>query len=527
MKEGMEERINTSNGGRDEPDYVDDGISLRPYLEILRSYRRVIGAGLLAVGALFIVGTLLVFLIAPVERTGSIQFRLLFDGAEKGEYPNGTPFSTSEIVGTPVLTEVFQANDLQRFGKYEDFKATLFVQQSNTELDFLEFEYQGLLADTKLSPVDRARIQDEFRKKREEMTDPAYVISMRRDERLVTLPRNLMEKILLDTLNTWAKQAEERKGATRYNVSVLSTDILQKEILSREDYLVAIDILRAKTNRVLETLRRIARIPGAESIRIGEKRISMAEIRAGLEDVIRFKLEPLSGLIRSEGVTKNARQLSLYAANQLFQLRLEKQEAAERISGIQTALGEFRPQRVLAASGAPVGSGATGGGGTSQGVVAQMDQSFMDQLMELSTAQADSEYRRELTDRIVLETDRLATMNRDAAYYEDLVAELRNAGGRVRLGSPESVKLIETRSAEAFQEVARGIELTAALYRELSALNLNPSSTVFTLTGPFKLDSARAVTAPTILLYFAVIMMLSLIALPVGCLVHHSLKRQD
>ena len=79
----------------------------------------------------------------------------------------------SEIVASPVLTEVFRINDLQRFGKYEDFKDSMFVQQSNPDLDLLAFEYQALLADTKLSPVDRARIQDEFKKKRAAMMDPS------------------------------------------------------------------------------------------------------------------------------------------------------------------------------------------------------------------------------------------------------------------------------------------------------------------------------------------------------------------
>src|SRR5674476_571254 len=84
-------------------------------------------------------------------------------GAAQGQYPNLTPFSVSEIVASPVLTEVYRINDLQRFGKYEDFKDSMFVQQSNPDLDLLAFEYQALLADTKLSPVDRARIQDEFK----------------------------------------------------------------------------------------------------------------------------------------------------------------------------------------------------------------------------------------------------------------------------------------------------------------------------------------------------------------------------
>jgi hypothetical protein len=380
-------------------------------------------------------------------------------------------------VAAPVLTEVYKANDLQRFGSYEDFN------------------------------------------------DPAFSISMRRHERLTALPRDLMDKILLDTLNTWAKQADERKGATKYNVAVLSTNILPKDVLEREDYLVAIDILRSKTNRVLDTLTKIAELSGAKTIGVGAERVTLAEVRAGLEDVIRFKLEPLLGLIRSEGVTKNARGLALYANNQLFQVRLEKQEAAERVRGLQDSVREFTSQRGSSPSdvkSAAAGSGS--GASNSQALMPQIDQSFLDRLMTLSTARADSEYRRKLTDRIITETDKLAAMNRQSTYYEDLVGELRGAVGR-QVGSPEAVGLIKSRSTEAFNEITKGIEQTAAIYREISALNLNPSTTVFAVTGPFALQTQRSLTVRTVGLYFVLIMMLTLILVPIGCLVHHAFKK--
>jgi hypothetical protein len=525
MSGGKEGRLGMTTRDDDRIDELDDEISLKPYFEILRSYRRVIGASVVGVGTLFVVGVILVFLVSPVERIGSIQFRLLFEGAEKGEYPNHTPFSPSELVAGPVLTEVYRINDLQRFGKYEDFKDSVFVQQANLELDLLSYEYQALLADTKLSPVDRARIQDEFKKKRAAMVDPSYSISMRRNERLKTLPRELMEKVLMDTLNTWAKQADERKGATRYNVAVLSANVLQKDVLEREDYLVAIDILRSKANRVLDTLTEIARLPGAEVIRVGPERVTLADVRTRLEEVVRFRLEPLLGLIRSEGVTKSSRGLALYAGNQLFQLRLEQQESADVVQALQTALRENLAQRAASSGDSKAGAAGPGGGaGGGQAMMPQLDQSFLDRIMALSTAQADAEYRRRLTDRLIEESVKMAARNREAAYYDDLVKELRTTTPRAA-GSPEIVALIKTRSLEAFDEIAKGVERTAGIYQELSALNLNPSTALFSVSGPFSLLTQSALTLKTVLLYFVLLMMLTLIIAPVGCLVHHAVRK--
>jgi hypothetical protein len=512
----------TSRGGDvDEADRPYDVISLRPYFETLWSYRRVIAVGVLGAAVFYLVVVLLVFLTSPTERLSSVPFRLLFDGAEKGEYPNGTLFSASEIVAGPVLTEVFKINDLQRYGKYEDFKDTLFVLQSNLDLDLLGYEFQARLADTRLTPVDRSRIEEEFRRKREALVDPVYSLNIRRHERLSTMPGDLVNKVLLDVLAVWAKQADERKGATKYNVDVLSPGILQRQMLDQEDYLVAIDIMRAKTARVLSTLAEMEKLPGAKAIRVGEDRVTVAEVRAGLEDVIRFKLEPLMGLIRSEGVTKNSRGLSVYATNQQFQLRQEQLQAAARVEALQASVREFSSQRGMSGGDARAATGQTGSpGGT---ITPQLDQTFLDRLMNLSIAKDEFEYRRKITDRIIEETDVVASRAREAAYYDDLAKELRTSSGRT-VGSPETIAFIKTRSAQAFDEIVRGIEKTALIYKDLSALNLNPSSTVFAITGPFTQQTVRPVALRTVGLYLVLVLMLAFTLVPIGCLIHHALR---
>jgi hypothetical protein len=514
----------TSRGGDvEEADRQYDEISLKPYFETLWGYRRVIAASVVGAATFYLVGVLLVSLISPTEHLSSVPFRLLFDGAEKGEYPNGTHFSTSEIVAGPVLTEVFKVNSLQRFGRYEDFKDSVFVLQSNLDLELLGYEFQARLADTRLSPVDRSRLEEEYRQKREALVDPVYALNMRRHERLSTMPRDLVNKVLLDVLATWAKQADERKGATKYNVDILSPSVLHRQMLDQEDYLVAIDNMRAKTARVLATLDEIDKLPGAKALRVGEDRVTVAEVRAELEDVVRFKLEPLMRLILSEGVTKNSRALSIYATNQLFQLRQQQLESAARVQALQASVREFSTQGSV--SGGDAGAGAPGPPGSPGNTITpQLDRSFLDRLMNLSIAKDEFEYRRKITDRVIIESEVAASRARQAAYYEDLAKELRTGGRTGTAGTPEMVGLIKTRSAQAFDEIIRGIEKTALIYKELSAQNLNPSSTVFAVTGPFSQQTERSVTLRTVMLYLVLILMLTITLVPIGCLIHHAFR---
>ena len=140
-------------GGDVYPVYNDE-ISLQPLLKTLWLYRQVISLAVAGVMACFVVAMLAAYVFQAVERLGTVELRLLFEGAGQGQYPNGTLFSSAEIRSTPVLTEVFEINDLERYGSYEDFNDSIFVLQSNLELELLSYEYQAKLADSRLSPVE-------------------------------------------------------------------------------------------------------------------------------------------------------------------------------------------------------------------------------------------------------------------------------------------------------------------------------------------------------------------------------------
>ena len=316
-------------------DETDGEISLRVYFETLWRYRLVMAASLVLVTIVFVIGIFTYWLRSPGEKVASIQFRLLFEGAAQNQYPNGIPFSPTDIVGAPVVAEVFEANDLKRFGSYQYFKQILYVQQASSALFNLASEYQAKLSDVKLTPVERARLEDEFENKRKALVDPTFSLSMRRSERFTGLPAGLTQKVLTDVLETWAKQADIRKGALRYQVPILSSKSLSRENISNDDYLVTVDLLRARAVRIVRSIDELQKLPGALTMRTTPDGISLTEIRSNLEDSIRFDIEPLLGIIRSEGITKNARQLNLYASNAAFQIRLDKEEIEGRARALQ------------------------------------------------------------------------------------------------------------------------------------------------------------------------------------------------
>ena len=286
-------------------------------------------------------------------------------------------------------------------------------------------------------------------------------------------------------ISVWAQHAAERRGATGFDVPVLSRSILQENVLETEDYVVAIDILRVKAQRLKGAIERLEELPGAKILRGGTRNMSLPEVRSNLDDIERFTFEPLLGLIRSEGVTRNARALALYANNQFFQLRIERDGTAARIQALREALREYTSPRAASAA-IP-----DGGRAPSEQPASPFGESFLDRLVEMSTQAQTSDvaYRQRLTDDVIAQGQRLTFLDKEVAYYEELGRAVRGMNGRSS-GSPETVAFIKTRSRAAFDALGAATDDVMAI-----------------VPGPFVVQEQPPLSVRTVMLYFVLAML--------------------
>jgi hypothetical protein len=492
-------------------DREDSDFSVLPAIQTLWSYRRIIVLALTITVVAYVAIVILLYARTPRETLASIGFRVTFKGAEEDEYPNGTKFSSAEIISSPVLEEVFRRNELQRFTTFQDFKDSMFILHSNPDLEILSFEYQSKLSDARLTPVDRSRIEEEFRKKRESLKSPAYSVNIRRSQGVVRVPPGLLAKILQDTLSIWAQQAAERKGATKYNIAVLSKNSLKMDSFSAADFVIAADMLRGTLERVLKSIEEIAKVPGAEAVRLGDEQVSLADIRAHTEDLIRFGVEPLLGIIRTNGLSRATARPDVYFTDRLFEVQLKREEIRQRMSSLQQALNAYQ-QTTGPGTAAAVPDGRTGG------VTPQLSESFIDRLVQLSTQADDVEYRQDLTNRIIADGMALADLSRQVDYYESM----RKAFAITRQARNESLEAdVTRRTKELHAEVSRNIERVEALYKLISQQNLNPDAVVYSITAPFLVRTTSSLTPRAIGFYFLLTVLAAMILVPLACLAHY------
>lgn len=488
-----------------------DDFSFLPFIRTLWSYRRIILLGLAATVIGFVVVAALLYARMPRETLASIGFRVTFEGAEDDKYPNGTKFSSAEIVSAPVLEEVFARNELQRYTTFQQFKESMFILHANPDLEMLSYEYQGKLADNRLTPVDRARIEEEFRKKRESLKAPAYSLNFRRSERVARVPAAMLNKILQDTLSIWAQQAAERKGATQYNIAILSKSSLKMDALATADFVIGVDMLRGTLERMLKSIEEMAKVPGAEAVRLPKEQLSLADVRAQTEDLIRFHVEPLLGIIRTHGLSRDTARPDVYFADRMFEVQLRREEVRQRMTSLQQALNVYQQPAGASAPAVASGDARTGA------VTPQLSESFIDRIVELSTKADDVKYRQEMTNRIIEDGIVLADLSRQVDYYDSMRKSFAAAKG----GRNEAVEAeVTRRTRELYAEVGRTMEKIEAIYRQISQQNLNPDTVVYSVTAPFVVRTTSALTARTLALYFVMTMIAALLLLPLACLAH-------
>jgi hypothetical protein len=501
-----------------------DEISLRPYVDAVWRYRRFIGAAVAAAAILFALATLAIYIRAPVERTASLQFRLLFAGAEDNKYPNDQPFNPTEIVSPPVVSELFEANELARYGKMEDFQQALFVVQSNFALQQLDYSYQSKLADTRLTSVDRARIEEEFLRKREGIRGAEFTLSLRRTERLKAMPEPLMQKVLSDTLTIWATQADAYKGVARPDIDIVSRDVFARAERENESLLIRIDVLRSGARRILNALTILEEVPGSRAVRT-EKHRSLSDEKAVVEDNIKFDLDPLMSLARASGGSGSERPMLIaYVSNQIVTHHLNHRAALQRAQNLQSSLREYMAQRGSRVEGVspgpPAAPGQPGSGQTA--VMPQFGDSFIDRLMEMSAAaqEEEQEYRQSLTDKYIEAANQAAASEREVGYYEDLLKQL----SAPTMAVPGGEALVTTRFKTTLEALYQAVDRVQQLYTDISQQTLNPARRLYTITQPVRLQTLTSIVWTRIALMFLLALSLALIAAVLAALVHDSYR---
>jgi hypothetical protein len=506
------------SGGEANPEPV----SIATYIRVLKRYVPVIALVLVSAAILYLIAAVIAYLLAPSTRITSVPFRLEFSGAAEGLYPNGLRFSPSEIVASPILLHVYSANNLKRYIDYETFSRSLVVLEANQEYENLVNEYRVKFADPKLYPADRERLEREFNARVESISKHSYSLQYLHHEGK-RMPETIVRKALIDTVNHWSHVAVNEQHVLGAGPTVLPTAIVEDPSLREGNLITGIHILRLRAAQILGNVRRLGSLPGANLARTGDDR-SVEEIAMRLEEMIRFRIEPLVGSVQRSDVDDPAATVQFVRTQLEYDTRQLK-AAREYAESVRQTLAVYSggEQRSAVSPSMPlVPSADRRPGSGSETVMPQLSDSFLDRLVALASESEDIKFRQQLAHQYQNALQTAIPLEEAVAYHEQTMAQLQSPGGR---GSGDAQSL--RAEIAAIQNDLRELIVTARELHTVISRNLHPTARLLTITAPPVASVQRATSIRKLALFGILVMLIVLPLSVVGALLHNRMREED
>jgi len=503
-------------------------ISAAHIVVTLRRYRRTILFWLTTVMLVYAIAAVAIYALSPGIESTTLPFRLDFDGAENNQYPNGLKFSSTDIVAANVLTRVYQTNNIAQYLSFRRFKDAIFLQESSRELEKLNLEFEARLADSKLSPVDRERIEREYQLRRSSLRHAEFSLSFADTRPLKAVPEDMREKVLRSVLSVWADVADREKGAVKYRLPVLTTNVVIRNSIGPREYLVELDILRSRINRILANVDELLAIPGAVIVRVGPEKISLSEISVNLHDIRRFQIDPLITETYQKALVRDPRTVSGYYQSQLASAQRDYEQSKAHVAMLQNSLSAYmggQQNPVRDAAGIQANSLSS-----NQTVTPQLTEGFLDKIVKLATDSSDMKYRQDLiTEANRVAITELLPAEKEVQYYQT-IAQQMSAFAAMTSGDLSAraadVKAVEDAENAAYASVIKSLQQVSEAYLVLSR-NLNPDGVLYTFSGPVVSQSEKSVPPKRLVLFGVLITLLSLPVIVFFCLLHARVQAEE
>lgn len=501
-------------------------MSISHLVHTLEAYAPAIVLSVLAVAALYIVAAIGLYVFSPAQRITTQQFRVDFEGASEGLYPNGIKFASSDITSTPILLKVFQDNHLDRFTTFPNFSRAVFVLEANLDYERLAADYQSRLSDPKLSAIDRERILREWQAKSASVAKNDFSLNWLRTPDTAGVPESDVKKALLDTLSGWAHYAANDQHVLKYRLTVFSPQIIGPTD-SNGELIVAIQELRSKVYKVLQNIDALREVPGSELVRSNDG-ISLEEIRLRLEEIIRFRLEPLTGRVSTSGLVANRASTIRFLESQLAYDQRYLKGMQNYADSIRESVAVYSlDQRGFTQEGvtstAPSSRDQSKAVQRPDTVMPQISDSFLDRLMTLTSQSLDIQYRQKLVDDYRRASQGIIPAQDAVSYDQEVLAQVKetaNATGALQAAE------VRDEIEMAKKDVRQALSRINNIYNAISS-NLSPSKELYTLTAPPVVRTEHSRSLAQLALYGVAVLALSLPVIVVVCLIHARVREED
>ena len=474
--------------------HSDEEDSSLDILGFLQRHRRGFVSGTLIVG-LLTVGAMAVALALPrTDRYCTLDITPVFVGASEGRYPNKTVYAPQDILANYVVEPVWRAQELEKVIPLMDLSRNLQVAAGGAGLELTRSEYLQKLSNTKLTSAERSAIEAEFTAKLKSMNSASLTITL---GAAGTLTDEQMTQFVLALPEEWAR-ATDASGARSYDYPLPMGEELRLSAAgvatgaTASSAVVHAERMKEFSDSLMIAVEAMSKLNGSDGIK-DKSGASIVDLGHQLNAVRRNQVIP--AYIET---LREARRLDLvgYQAIRSSRTRLLESEltsAKERARVLREAFEGYSDETRLV-------RGTTGSRVADEphqaGLMANIDGTFIDRVIEQAVKSRDVEYRRELTDRRLqaeLDVVRLTSNFEFETWLETMV--------------DQQVKVAKDPATHAaqMQLVSEAIATFADRAREimatLAARNLNASAAMYRMDTSPMVRAVAIVPIRSIILY--------------------------
>ncbi len=375
-----------------------DEIDLRELIRSVLNTRRLVLAGVVAVGLGYFLILGLQAMATGTTTTYSKSVRFVFDGVSDGRYPGGTRFRMSDVIAEPVLMQVYEQNGLAELGVgFSEFADAVSIAPHTPRREFIVQRYRNMMNRGDLSMAEMQELEERFAEELERETQKGARITLTTNQRVVAaegpdIDAALARKLVNDIPRVWTSYMREVRGVDRPRLELLSEQAINEQFIERMDYLIVFEYLRDKINDLRDSIDQLRVLPNAGAVRDPESNLRLVDVDTELRDTQEYMLESLMAPAVSLGLSRTPER-----TRQFFLIRIQDQEramnlamnnaelVAETLDSYSRNKGVTSPQRL------------SPGGQQAGTTIPQFGSDFLDRLVELGTDAADVEFRQQLS----------------------------------------------------------------------------------------------------------------------------------
>ncbi len=332
----------------------------------------------------------------PSETTYRHAIKFVFPEVEKGRYPNGLPFSMSDLASPLVLQKVYRMNALDRQNiKLKDFTSAISIAPYATTYAETVAMFRKRLANKRLTFAERVEIEKEMSERISRMSRSNAVVQFR----LVSpmgISDELGKKIVHDIPQAWSQISIEKRGVLKLPEGNTARSLIDKQLFSSLDLPVAVDLLISSVKTIKSHINQLGDLAGAETVVDEKSGHTIISLRRDVNNFDKYRLRALSGMIFGLGLVRSPQETEMLFERRLAILDMSYRALEQSAASIEKSLEIYSP------AGFKTGreTALVAATGMSQGTsIPQISEGFVDRIITLSQQSRDEQFRKELVTR--------------------------------------------------------------------------------------------------------------------------------